>query len=143
MAVSSRGSSLTKESACALPCPVLCDGDVLNAIDAMRCYVAQAEGVTELTQKGFIDWCRNGSGYERKHLYDDKKLNEAVQVLYCNSNSNSNTNTAIILRSLFMFLASLHVRYTIDVIQVDAILIWLSCVYSRRSGLALLVPEAG
>lgn len=40
----------------------------------------QAEGVTELTQKGFIDWCRNGSGYERKHLYDDKKLNEAVQV---------------------------------------------------------------
>lgn len=41
----------------------------------------QAEGVTELTQKGFIDWCRNGSGYERKHLYDDKKLNEAVQVM--------------------------------------------------------------
>ncbi|CAM9949458.1 unnamed protein product, partial [Laminaria digitata] len=41
----------------------------------------QAEGVTELTPKGFIDWCRNGSGYERKHLYDDKKLNEAVQVL--------------------------------------------------------------
>lgn len=41
----------------------------------------QAEGVTELTQKGFIDWCRNGSGYERKHLYDDKKLNEAVQVI--------------------------------------------------------------
>lgn len=40
----------------------------------------QAEGVTELTPKGFIDWCRNGSGYERKHLYDDKKLNEAVQV---------------------------------------------------------------
>lgn len=36
--------------------------------------------MTELTQKGFIDWCRNGSGYERKHLYDDKKLNEAVQV---------------------------------------------------------------
>lgn len=41
---------------------------------------SQAEGVTELTPKGFIDWCRNGSGYERKHLYDDKKLNEAVQV---------------------------------------------------------------
>ncbi|CAM9415618.1 unnamed protein product [Ectocarpus sp. 4 AP-2014] len=43
--------------------------------------ILMAEGVTELTQKGFIDWCRNGSGYERKHLYDDKKLNEAVQVL--------------------------------------------------------------
>lgn len=42
--------------------------------------IGQAEGVTELTPKGFIDWCRNGSGYERKHLYDDKKLNEAVQV---------------------------------------------------------------
>lgn len=35
--------------------------------------------MTELTPKGFIDWCRNGSGYERKHLYDDKNLNEAVQ----------------------------------------------------------------
>lgn len=45
-------------------------------------FAAQAEGVTELTQKGFIDWCRNGSGYERKHLYDDKKLNEAVQVCF-------------------------------------------------------------
>lgn len=43
-------------------------------------FLPQAEGVTELTPKGFIDWCRNGSGYERKHLYDDKKLNEAVQV---------------------------------------------------------------
>lgn len=43
--------------------------------------ILMAEGVTELTQKGFIDWCRNGSGYERKHLYDDAKLNEAVQVL--------------------------------------------------------------
>ncbi|CAB1103979.1 GT2 [Ectocarpus sp. CCAP 1310/34] len=43
--------------------------------------ILMAEGVTELTPKGFIDWCRNGSGYERKHLYDDKKLNEAVQVL--------------------------------------------------------------
>lgn len=42
--------------------------------------VKQAEGVTELTAKGFIAWCRDGSGYERKHLYDDKKLNEAVQV---------------------------------------------------------------
>lgn len=43
--------------------------------------ILMAEGVTELTPKGFIDWCRNGSGYERKHLYDDKNLNEAVQVL--------------------------------------------------------------
>lgn len=53
----------------------LSSGDALFAL-------VQAEGVTELTQKGFIDWCRNGSGYERKHLYDDKKLNEAVQVIW-------------------------------------------------------------
>lgn len=54
---------------------------VLYAHEQVVTVVAmQAEGVTELTQKGFIDWCRNGSGYERKHLYDDKKLNEAVQV---------------------------------------------------------------
>lgn len=48
-------------------------------------FIVQAEGVTELTPKGFIEWCRNGSGYERKHLYDDKKLNEAVQVRACSS----------------------------------------------------------
>ena len=61
-----------------MPCPALpCRAFVLSVA---LCAAIQAEGVTELTQKGFIDWCRNGSGYERKHLYDDKKLNEAVQV---------------------------------------------------------------
>lgn len=53
---------------------------MVAAINMSFRHRSQAEGVTELTPKGFIDWCRNGSGYERKHLYDDKKLNEAVQV---------------------------------------------------------------
>ncbi|CAM9783444.1 unnamed protein product [Discosporangium mesarthrocarpum] len=44
-------------------------------------HILQAEGVMELTPNGFASWCRDASGFERKHLYNDTDLNEAVEVL--------------------------------------------------------------